>query len=58
MELSIKSDAKNGKQNQKWFLEVKKNIFNEGEEMKSLNMGAGNQCFSIDFLGGFIEVTS
>ena len=35
--------------------EFQKKIFNEAEEIASLNMGATNQYFSIDFLGGFIE---
>ena len=30
-------------------------IFNEAEEIASLNMGARYQCSSINFLGGFIE---
>ena len=32
-----------------------KKIFNETEEIASLNMGARNQYFSIHFLGGFME---
>ena len=35
--------------------EFQRKIFNEAEEMASLNMGARNQHSSIDFLGGFIE---
>ena len=35
--------------------EFQKKIFNEAEEIASLNMGPGNQYSSIDFLGGFSE---
>ena len=35
-----------------------KRVFNEAEEIASLNMGARNQYFSINFLGGFIESIS
>ena len=35
--------------------EFQKKIFNEAEEITSLNMGARNQYSSINFLGGFIE---
>ena len=36
----------------------RKKIFNEAEEIASLNMGARDQYFSTDFLGRFIEVIS
>ena len=36
--------------------EFQKKIFNEAEKIASLNIGARNQCSSINFLGGFIEV--
>ena len=35
-----------------------KKLFNEAEEIASLNMGARNQCSSINFLCGFIESIS
>ena len=38
--------------------EFQKKIFNEVEEVASLNMWARNQCSSINFLGGFIESIS
>ena len=38
--------------------EFQKRVFNEAEEIASLNMGARNQYFSINFLGGFIESIS
>ena len=34
---------------------VSEKIFNEAEEIASLNKGARNQYSSINFLGGFIE---
>ena len=34
--------------------EFQKKIFNEAEEIASLNMGARNQYFSINFLGGML----
>ena len=36
----------------------KKKIFDEAEEIASLNMGARNQYSSVNFLGGFIESIS
>ena len=36
----------------------RKKIFNEAEEIASLNMGARKQYCSINFLGGFIEKIS
>ena len=38
--------------------ELQDKIFNEAEEIASLNMGAWNQYSSINFLGGFIESIS
>ena len=48
-----------GPDNEKIVVEsFRKKIFNEAEEIASLNMGARNQYFSTDFLGRFIEVIS
>ena len=38
--------------------EFQKKLFNEAEEIASLNMGVRNQYSSINFLGGFIESIS
>ena len=48
-----------GPDNEKIVVEsFRKKIFNEAEEIASLNMGARDQYFSTDFLGRFIEVIS
>ena len=39
-------------------LHVSKSIFNDAEEIESLDMGARNEYSSINFLGEFIESIS
>ena len=38
--------------------EFQKKKINEAKEIASLNIGARNQCYSINFIGGFIESIS